>query len=171
MNKKTRALTLSALFTALCVISLYSASVSPTGQLGFAAFASLFVAGAVIESGLSYGIYVYVAGSALSMLLFPGRTAPLLFILFFGYYPVIKSLIERIKLISVQWALKLLVFNVSLTVIYFILKVLMFDITDSTISVVVLYIGGSALFALFDYGYTKVIRFYSARIRGRGVRR
>lgn len=168
MDKKTRRLTLSALFTAFCVISLYIASVWPTGQLGLTAFASLFVAAAIIESGLSFGLYVFIAGSALGMLLLPNKIAPLLYILFFGYYPIIKSLIERINGILLQWTLKLLVFNAALTVIWVFLKELFFGFIDNTLSVALLYLGGNAVFALFDYGFSKVVLFYAEIVHKRG---
>lgn len=164
MNKKTRVLTLSALFSALSLISLYIASVWPTGQLGLAAFASLFVMAAVIESGLLSGVYVYVISSALAVLLLPTKTAPLLYVLFFGFYPMLKYLIERLKKKPLQWVIKLLVFNVSLCVIYFILKVLVFDFADTPLGAAVLVIGSNVIFALFDYGFSKVIGFYMERI-------
>jgi len=164
MNKKTRNLTLSALFASLTVISLYIASVWPTGLFGLVAFASLFGTATVIEAGLAPGIYVYLVSSMLSMLIIPNRAAPLLFIFFFGYYPVVKSLIERIRLIIIQWALKLLLFNLSLTVIWFFFRGLIFNFGDKAPNLIFIYLGGSIVFALFDYGYTKIIWLYINRI-------
>ena len=172
MNDKTRALTVSALFTALCLVSLYFASVWPTGQLGFAAVASLFVAAAVFEAGYVYGLFVYVAGSALGLLLLPTRAAPLLFVLFFGFYPVVKKFVESLRNKILQWVLKLLVFNAALTVIWVFLRALFFAFIDSALSIVVLYISGNIVFALFDYGFSKVICFYMDRVhRARGNRK
>jgi hypothetical protein len=143
---------------------LYIASVWPTGRLGLVAAASLFTAAAVVEMGLVPGVYVYVISSAIGMLILPNRSAPLLYILFFGYYPVIKSLIERIGHTALQWVLKLLVFNATLTVIWFLLRELVFDFGDNMPSVIILYIAGSAVFALFDYGFTKLVWFYIERV-------
>lgn len=167
MNKKTRALTLSALFTALCVITLYFASVWPTGQLGIAAFASLFVAAAVIESGLSYGILVYIVSSGLGMLLLPVKTAPLLYALFFGFYPVLKHLAGRVMQTALQWALKILVFNAALTAVHFLIKDIFHNITYRPGGIVILYLGANVVFTVFDYGYSKVLRFYMERIHNR----
>jgi len=167
MDRKTRALTLSALFAALSIVFLYVASIWPTGQLGFAAAASLFVAAAVIESGLGYGLSVYIAGAALGMLLLPNKDPPLLYVLFFGYYPLLKDLVERIRLKPAQWALKLVVFNAALTVIWYLLKVLVFDFAETPFGIALLYIGGNAVFTLFDIGYSKVIRFYTERVHMR----
>jgi len=146
------------------VISLYIASVWPTGILGLVAFASLFVAASVIEAGIASGLYVYVISSALGMLLLPNRAAPLLFILFFGFYPVIKSLIEKLKPAALQWILKLLALNVSLTVIWFLFRTIIFDLGDEPPALIILYAGANVVFAMFDYGFTKLIRFYMGRI-------
>lgn len=164
-------MTLMALFTAFCFVSLFIASVWPTGQLGFAAMASLFVAAAVIEAGHGSGALVYIAGSVLSMLLLPNKTAPLLFVLFFGFYPIVKSLIERLDRKVFQWVLKFVVFSASLTVIRVLLSALFPGFINSPPGIALLFVGGNAVFALFDYGFSKVVCFYSDRVhnhQGRG---
>jgi len=164
MNKGTRTLTLSALFTALSLIMLYIASVWPTGQLGLVAVASLFIAAVVVESGPGSGLSVFVAVSGLGMLIIPNKTAPLLFLMFFGYYPVVKSLIERIGAMPLQWLLKLLVFNASLTAIRFLLKSIVFEFGGYKPGVFLLYLLGNVVFAVFDYGFSKVIWLYISRV-------
>ena len=164
MDKKTRIITYSALFSALAVVSLYFASVWPTGLLGLVAFASLFVAAAVIDMGIAPSIYVFAASSALGMLILPNKAAPILFISFFGYYPIIKCLIEKIPRVSIQWILKLLAFNAALTIIWFFIRELAFGFVENPPNIIVLYIISSAVFALFDYGYTKVVWLYIDRV-------
>ena len=159
---------MSALFSALCLVSLYIAAVWPTGQLGIAAFASLFVAAAVIETGFGYSISVYIVSSALGMLLLPNKIPPLLFVLFFGFYPILKNLFERLGSLFAQWLLKLVVFNASLTVMIFLIGELFVAFTSLRFGLVMLYVAGNAVFALFDYGYSKVVLFYMDRIHKRG---
>ena len=171
MSKKTRGITLSAVFSALCVIFLFIASVWPTGQLGLVALSSLFVAAAVIESGVVSGLYVFIISSGLGLLILPNKTAPLLFLIFFGYYPIIKCLIERINQTVIQWILKLIVFNASVTILWLFINELFLAFGDNPPEVWVIYLAGSAVFLLYDYGYTKLIWFYKERIsRGRGTR-
>ena len=164
MSRKTRMLTLSALFTALTVISLYIASVWPTGLYGLVAFASMFCAAAVIDAGISYGLYVYIISSVLGIILLPDKAAPVLYIFFFGYYPVVKSLIERLHKAVFQWVMKLLVFNAALTIMWFLFRNLIFSIDNKLSYLFLLYLGGSVVFAIFDYGFTKVIWLYINRI-------
>ena len=168
MNKKTRRLTLSALFSALAFAFLYFSSIWPTGQPGLVAAASLFVAAAVVEAGPVYGLYVFLVSSALSLVFTPNRLPTLLYISFFGHYPIIKSLIERLRMVWLQWALKLMVFNLSLTACWYALKELVYDFRGVNVHIALIYLSGSLLFALFDYGFTKVICFYLNRVPRRG---
>jgi hypothetical protein len=164
MDKKTRNLTLSALFSALAVVSLYVASIWPTGQLGLTAIAALFVAAAVIESGLSFGIYVYIASSLISLLIVPNRISPFLFILLFGHYPIIKSLIEKQGHLVVQILLKLFVFNASITLIWFLFNELFLAFVGIELHPALIYVAGSVVFLLYDYGFTKLIWLYINRV-------
>ena len=173
MSKNTRTLTLSALFSAFSIIILYFASIWPTGQVGLVAVASLFTAAAVIETGLFSGIYVYIVCSALGLILLPDKTAAFIYVLFFGYYPVIKSLIERIRGTVIQWVLKLLVFNTALTVVFLLFRE-MIPVTEGSIpGTLIVIVVGSIVFALFDYGFTKLIWLYInqiAKFRNKGQR-
>ena len=164
MRRDTRKITIPALFSALCVVTLYIASIWPAGMFGLVAFASVFVAAAVIEIGLASGIYVFTVSSALGMLILPNRAAAILFVLFFGYYPVVKSIVERKLHVALQWVMKLAVFNASLTVIWFLLRGLFLGFGGRYPGAAVVYLGGSVVFAVYDYGYTKLIWFYLDRI-------
>jgi len=164
MRKKTRMISLSALFTALTVTTIYFASIWPTGQIGLAAVASLFTAAAVIETGLFSGISVYTASSVLCLTLIPNRTVAIIYICFFGYYPVVKSLVERLKGTVLQWVIKLFVFNSALAAVWFFLRGLIFEFEGTQHSALYIFVGGSIVFLVFDYGFTKVIMLYINRV-------
>lgn len=69
--------------------------------------------------GRGVAFYVYLAVSVLSMLFVPDKEAVLMYALFFGYYPIIKPYIEKIKVKSLPTVLKFLLFNASVFVIEF----------------------------------------------------
>ena len=171
MTKKTRNMTLSALFSALSVIALFLVSLWPTGQLGFAAVSSLFVAAAVIEMGVAPGICVFAISAAISLLVVPDRSATLLYILFFGYYPIVKHLTERTGRALLRWVTRLAIFNASLTVILLFLRELFISFSIDTVAIILLYLCGNAVFIVFDHGYSKLIRYYichvSKHLKGR----
>jgi len=164
MNKKTRVLTLSAVFSALSLIFLYFASIWPTGRFGFVAVSSLFAAAAVVDAGLLPGLYVYIICSILGLLLIPDRSATLLYVLFFGYYPAAKYLFERAGSLLLQWFLKLLMFNMALTVLWALLKMLVFGFGGYEPGALMIYAGSNIVFVVFDYGYSKLIMFYTERV-------
>lgn len=77
--------------------------------------------------GKSYAFYVYLAVSILSMLFVPDKETALMYALFFGYYPILKPFIEKIRLKPISFALKLFLFNISVFVIE-IMSVKLFNI-------------------------------------------
>lgn len=64
----------------------------------------------------STALCVYLATSILSLILVPDKESALIYILFFGYYPLIKRPIEKIKHKIFSIILKFAVFNVSLLI-------------------------------------------------------
>lgn len=67
--------------------------------------------------GKSYAFTVYFATFALSMIIVTEKESVLLYGLFFGYYPIIKPSIEKIKSKFLQIVLKLLLFNFAVALI------------------------------------------------------
>ena len=58
----------------------------------------------VIEMGVPDGLWPTFAVVAISVRIFvPDKQAALLYVIFFGYYPILKALIERLKIKIVQW--------------------------------------------------------------------
>jgi len=114
--------------------------------------------------GITQGILVFIISAALGMLIVPDKAAPFLFILFFGYYPIIKNLAERITARIFQWIFKLAVFNASLSALIFLLRNVFPVFSLDMLSDTVLYVCGNVVFILFDYGYSKLIQFYLSRI-------
>ena len=164
MRKSVRRLTVTAMMTALSVIFLYLACIFPTGQLGFTAVASLFGVAAVVECGIAAGIFVYVGASVLGLLLLPEKTMAFLFLVFFGLYPVVKSLIERIGRLIPEWALKLLFFNAALSAVWFLLRGLALPESALSYPTAVVYALGNVVFILYDIGLTRLIGVYIRRI-------
>lgn len=164
MDKRTRIITLAAVLTALTVVFLYLANMLPTVRLGLAAAASLFAIAAVIEGGVVSSVFVFIGSSVISALLLPDKTAVLVYVLFFGYYPIIKSLAERIRSVVLCWAVKLAVFELSLTAIWFLFKNLVFNAKYLETNLILIYLAGTAAFVVFDIGLTRLISFYIQRI-------
>lgn len=164
MNKNTRRIAVTALMTALSVIFIYLASILPTGLLALTAAASLFCIAAVIECGFSAAGFVYIGTNILSLLLVSDKSVILPYACFFGYYPILKSLIERTGKMYIEWVLKLLVFNTAFLILKFVFSSVIFDISALKGSFPLLLMLFNAAFVIFDIGVTKLIVFYIFRI-------
>lgn len=164
MDRRTKTVTITAMLTAFSIVLLYIASVIPSGQFAVVAIASLFVIAAVIESGLRAGLFVFVGSAVLGFLILPNKSIVLLYVIFFGYYPIIKSLIERRKHLMFEWILKIIVFNISLTLSWFAFSNILFDSSILGDRTYLIYILGNLAFVLFDIGVTKLIGLYLERI-------
>lgn len=165
MKAKTRIISVTSLLIALTVVLLYIASLIPSARIAAAAVAGLLTAAAVIECGILSGAACYACSSILAILLLPLKSVAVLYILFFGYYPVIKSLIERLNKRAVEWAFKILVFNAALTAAYLLWRFgLMPDINLGAWLLIVLYLAGNALFVLYDTAFSALAGQYVERI-------
>jgi hypothetical protein len=60
---------------------------------------------------------IYAAVSILSMFLVTSKECALMFVLNFGYYPLIKNALDKIRPKVLQWLLKLLIFNISVAAV------------------------------------------------------
>ena len=81
------------------------------------AVASLFIMVVFIELGLKWGIMTYFA-SILPILLFAELEAKILYIAFFGFYPLLKAVIERVSTRVAEWFIKFVSFNLIIVLTY-----------------------------------------------------
>ncbi len=141
-------------------------TVIPTLEIGLPALAGALLMLPVIECGMRWGIGGYCTVSVLSLLLAPSLESKLLFLVFFGFYPILKALIERLQSAPARWMLKLAVFNVTVGGLYYILLrfTMLLDANDFTffgvyLPVVLLGIG-NVVFVLYDIALTRIVTMY-----------
>lgn len=162
---------LVGVFSALSVVVLYLAAVTPTGQLGVVAIAGLMPAAAVVSANLPAGVFCYAATGILGVLLSPDKGGALLYLVFFGLYPLVKCVIERKHKLPLEWACKLIFFNLALTACWFFLRAaLLSGLPTFFEQLWVLYLAGNVVFVIYDVGFSKLIALYAARI-DKAVRR
>ena len=99
----------------------------------------------------------------------------LLYLLFFGLYPLVKYAAEATRRRPLELAVKLAFFNVVLTIFWFGLRaVFLWGLPQAEELGRLLYPAGNVVFLAYDYGFSKLIAFYVARVdrplrRGRGL--
>ena len=152
---------------ALAVLILYLGAMIEVLDLSMSAIASLLIVLIVIEMGHSYAWMTYIAVSILSVVLLPQKLAAIFFAVFMGFYPIVKSYIERIRSVVVCWGLKLCVANAALFGAYFIIKYFIPEEMDTELMMWTLYVMALAAFVLYDIAISKLITAYFYKFRDR----
>ena len=128
------------------------------------AIAGLFMMVPLIECGVSWAFGTYIASSALIFI--TGETeAKILYILFLGYYPILKSLIEKKNKQAVEWILKLICFNIAAVAFYYVssrLFAVSFDDFGEwgKYGALIFLAICNVVFVLYDIGISRVASYY-----------
>lgn len=168
-------LALAAMLTALSLVVLWAAAMAPWGRIGLVAVAGLMPAAAVISAGPAAGGLCWAGTSVLALILLPSKGCGLLYLIFFGLYPLVKWAAERLRKLPLELVVKLAFFNVALTVLWFGLRgIFLWGIPQAEELGWLLYPIGNVVFLVYDYGFSKLIAFYAARVdrpmrRGQGI--
>ena len=156
-----------AVLSALSLILIYLGSIAPTGNWGIVAAAGLLPAAVVISVSLKAGFLCWAAAAVLAFLLVPDKFCVLLFGVLFGLYPMVKSLVERMRKKPMEYVLKLAFFNAAFTVVWLTMAAAVAASLPEVLggSVWVLYAVANVVFLLYDYGFSKLIALYIARVQ------
>ena len=167
MSKRSKSAKVAypAILGALSLICVYAASVVPSGNWGFVAIAGLFPAAAVISVGRKSGFLCWAGVSILSFLILPGKFCAMLFAVLFGLYPMVKALIEGRFRGIIGCILKLVFFNAAFTLIFLVMQTAVLGSLPPILGKAwILYPVGNIVFLIYDFGFSKLIGFYIARI-------
>ncbi len=167
MKKQTANLTLSAI-TAALIAAVMLCSYFPFLTYAVPAVAGAFIIIPLVESGKGYAFATYVVSSFLVAVLAEPE-AKLMYLCFFGFYPIIKALFEKVKFRFVEYLLKFVSFNGAVTIIYAVLaKVLMIELEGlgdfGKYSILILYVLGNIAFILYDMCISKLCVTYMVRL-------
>ncbi|MBQ7118034.1 MAG: hypothetical protein IJN88_07470 [Clostridia bacterium] len=136
------------------------------------AMAGMLVMFSVIELDKKWAFGIYAAVSILSLMLVPNKEAAVLYTAFFGYYPILKAVLESRLPKVPEYILKFAVFNVSMLASYAVLiKVLGMPFDElmglegetgflAEYMLPVVLILGNITFAFFDIALTRIVTTY-----------
>ena len=169
---------LSGMVAALCIVLLLSTGLFPFATVALPALAGVLTVAVVVECGIKWALLVYVGVSVLSFFITPEPSAAYMFVLFFGYYPIIKSPIERIHIGILEWAIKFLVANAAMICLFVIARWLfMLDEILPQYQVLgkytflVFWLGVNVVFLIYDFALTRLIGWYYHLIKPKIVDR
>lgn len=166
MKKRTQKLATSAILCSASVVILYIGAFFNIMDLSIAALAGYIIVWSVIEMNLKTACMIYAVTSILAFLLTPQKFVAVVYLLFFGIYPLFKSLFERLHYI-VAWVLKLSFFNTGLLLIVT-ACVYLLKLPDTGMGFdIALFALGNLAFILYDIATSKLITLYFIKIRSR----
>ncbi len=181
VSEKTKKLTLGAILAAMGVVLLLIGALIEVLDLSMAALASFFCIFAVIEMGKGYPWMIYLVTGVLSIVIMPQGFGGWFYLLFFGYYPIIKEKVEKLFK-PLAWGLKLAIFNAAITIYglisYFLFfgefEILLNEFSSlfggnatNAVIIAVIYAVLNFIFVIYDIALTRLITLYLTRLRKR----
>lgn len=157
---------LGGIVAALSVTMMFLTAVIPTLTYALPAAAGILLMIVVIEIDKRWALGVYAAVSILSVLVLPDKEAAMMYVFFFGHYPIVKALLEgKLQSRVLLWIFKFLIFNVSVVAAYMvIIYVFQLPLEDmeefGKWGVWVLLGLGNVVFLVYDIALSRLVALY-----------
>lgn len=171
IKKPVFRMTFCAAVAALELVLMMASSLFRIGTYALPCLAGFFTVAVVIEYRCKWAFGVYAVTALLSFFLSGDKEAVVLFIALFGYYPILKNIIERfVHSAFLRWVIKFSVFNAA-AVGSFYIAMLLLGVPDAEYTVFGVYIphvfllAGNVFFLLYDLSINVFVKFYVQRIR------
>ncbi|MDR2909252.1 MAG: hypothetical protein LBU86_05170 [Oscillospiraceae bacterium] len=113
MKKKSTQVAMGGMFSALCVTLMFFTGIVPFATYALPMLAGAFLIPIVVELGGGTAVTVYASVAFLSAFVVADKEAAMLFIVFFGHYPILRRSLERLRPGALRLMVKLAVFNVT----------------------------------------------------------
>lgn len=155
--QKTKSVALCGIFAGLTLALLWVFSFIPSLDYALPAAAGALILLLVVELGPPWALGVYLAAGTLSVLLLPNKIVALLYAMFFGYYPILKTVLERRLPAALAWVLKFLAFNAAaISAYYLVTELFSLDLSDfspafAKYAEAIMLVLGNAAFFLYDF--------------------
>ena len=167
MREKTNRTALGGILSALALSFLFLGSVFPFAEIAGPALASVCVLLAAVEFSAKAAAAVYAAVSLLGFLVVPDKESVLLFIFFFGWFPMLKLRADLQLGPLPSLLVKLACFNISVFLMYwlilkiFVMKSVAAEFSDYSVGMYILLIVLSNItIVIMDFAFSKVIFLY-----------
>lgn len=154
---------LGGIVAALCIVIMFLTGVLPALYIAAPMAAGLLMIILVEEVSIGWAWLTYLAVSLLSLIVTFDKEAALMFILFFGYYPMLRLYFERIRAKALKMICKYAVFNLFLVLDYlatvYVFGLPTFEDTGA-VMMVLLVIAFNLVFYFYDRVLSRMDWFY-----------
>lgn len=172
MKKTSFDIALSGILCAACIIMMFLVGVFPALLYVFPMICGLIMHIIYYECGTKTALAAFISVSLLSLLISPDKESAVLFIAFFGYYPILKVYIDLLRSKAIKYVIKLAIFNVSVVLSYWLLMTVfgLVDITDfvgdGSHAFIWAFLGvANVVFILYDFALLRVAVLYRRKLR------
>ena len=133
------------------------------------AMAGLCIMVVLIEINAKWAFLTYISSALISFFIAESE-AKLLFICIFGYYPILKSIIEKLRNNVLEWIMKIIYFNAVIILVYSVLsKLFMFSKEEFEIlgnyGIYIFLLAANFVFVLYDICISRMAMFYLYKIQ------
>lgn len=166
--KNSKVIAYSGVATALSVVMLFLGSIFWVLGYTMPLVASLVMIILLDSISQKSALLTFVSTSVISFILLNDKECVLLYVLFFGYYPLIRDKINDIKPKFLSYLIKFVSFNAAM-VLTQILCVYVFGIPFDDMlgkwGIVVFVLCLNLVFVVFDKLYTLLLRLYRIKLK------
>lgn len=168
MKKLSFQIALGGIISALCILLMFSVGLFPVLVYVFPMLSSLLIFMLQYECGTKTALSSYVSVSLLSLILSPDKESAMIFLAFFGYYPILNIYLEKLKSAALRWAIRLLVFNSAIIASYFVLVKLFTAVTLDDFgkwTAPIMLVFANFIAVLYEFALRNVSVFYVKKLR------
>lgn len=166
--KNSKVIAYSGVATALSVVMLFLGSIFWVLGYTMPLVASLVMIILLDSISQKSALLTFISTSIISFILLNDKECVLLYILFFGYYPLIRDKINDIKSKFLSYLLKFITFNAAM-VLTQVLCVYVFGIPFDDMlgkwGIVLFVLCLNLVFVVFDKLYTLLLRLYRIKLK------
>ena len=161
--KKSKKIAFCSIMAALSVILVMCGNIFQAASQAMPAIAGVIGVIIVIEIGVKWAFAAYFVSAALTFILGINEAG-----MFFGYYPIIKPLIEKIRVRAIEYIVKFALFNAAMIVSYAIL-IAVFSLAalgfDKMLFAWITLAIGNIFFILYDICISRIAALYCLKYR------
>ncbi|MBR6045339.1 MAG: hypothetical protein IKP47_06880 [Ruminococcus sp.] len=158
---------LGGVISSLCIFFMFCSGIFPMLDYTIPTFAGFLMVIMIVETSPGWAVLTYFAVSFMAVLITPNIQASLLFVLFMGYYPILRYFLDRLSSRVLAWIIKLAVFNAAAVVFYLLFQFVF--MTEGLLeglerfgkyAVYVLWGGANVFFVIYDHLLGQLIDIY-----------
>lgn len=162
---------LGGIVSALCLVTMFLSGIMPALYLVLPMVAGILMMIIAVEVNTKWALLTYIAVSILSLFITFDKEAALIFIMFFGHYPILRFYIEKIKMKFTEFIVKFTIFNICIISYFYItvyllgLEQMLEEMNDfGKYGSIIMLVIVNVIFILYDYNLEICYKFYRLKI-------